>query len=198
MDVVNRGYAGKYMGEVVDHDNSIATWPTFDCIGYNTEWGVPILRQLLPTVERQRQTAAQLRLIIIAFGANDAALPNAQQHLPIDRFKQNLDTMISMIKSPDSPHYNPQLGIMLVTPPPVNESQWKQRCDEKGDPMNRTAENAKLFAHAVRTLGEERGVVVADFWSRLMKRAGGDGGDNKLSEFSTDGLHLNANRNHVT
>lgn len=153
---------------------------------------MPILRQLLPTVERQNQMAAQLQLIIIAFGANDAALPNAQQHLPIERYKENLNTMISMIRSPDSPHYNPQLRIMLVTPPPVNESQWKQRCEDKGDPMNRTAENAKRFAHAVRTLGEERDVVVADFWSRLMERGG-----NNLSEFSTDGLHLNANGNQV-
>lgn len=153
---------------------------------------MPILRQLLPTVERQNQMAAQLQLIIIAFGANDAALPNAQQHLPIERYKENLNTMISMIRSPDSPYYNPQLRIMLVTPPPVNESQWKQRCEDKGDPMNRTAENAKRFAHAVRTLGEERDVVVADFWTRLMERGG-----NNLSEFSTDGLHLNANGNQV-
>ncbi|KAI9252423.1 SGNH hydrolase [Phascolomyces articulosus] len=170
VDVVNRGFSG-----------------------YNTEWGLPILRQLLPTVEKQKQTPAKILLATIFLGANDSALPFALQHVPLDKFKENLNTMISMFKSPESPSYNPDVRLVLITPPPLNEVQWKKRCDDQGGPLNRTWEYSRDYAQAVRDVAQERGVILADLWTKLM-----DVGMDNLHEYLLDGLHLNANGNKLT
>ena len=153
---------------------------------------MPILRQLLPTVEKQKQTPAKVLLATIFLGANDSALPFALQHVPLDKFKANLNTMISMIKSPESPTYNPELRLVLITPPPLNEVQWKKRCDDQGGPLNRTWEYSRDYAQAVRDVAKERGIVVADLWTKLM-----DFGTDHLHEYLLDGLHLNSNGNKV-
>lgn len=144
-------------------------------------------------MERQKQLAATVHLATIFFGANDAALPFAFQHVPLEKFKENLRTMLSMIKSPESPYYNPTLRIILITPPPLNEAQWEKRCHDQGEQLNRTWEASRQYAEAVRQVAAERDVVVADLWTRLM----GGGGDD-LAKYLFDGLHLNENGNQVT
>ncbi|KAI8146834.1 transferase [Fennellomyces sp. T-0311] len=98
--------------------------------------------------------------------------------------------MISMAKSPDSPSYNPELRLILITPPPLNEVQWKKRCEDQGGELNRTWEYSRDYAQAVRDVAQERGVVVADLWKRLMSF-----GKDRLDLYLLDGLHLNANGN---
>ncbi|KAI9495538.1 GDSL Lipase/Acylhydrolase [Zychaea mexicana] len=169
VDVVNRGFSG-----------------------YNTEWALPILRQLLPTLEKQKHTSAKVLLATIFLGANDSALPFALQHVPLDKFKANLNAMLSMIQSPDSSTYNPELRLILITPPPLNEVQWKKRCDDQGGPLNRTWEYSRDYAQAVRDVAQEHKVVVADLWQTLM-----DFGTDHMAEYLLDGLHLNAKGNQV-
>ncbi|CDS13695.1 hypothetical protein LRAMOSA05869 [Lichtheimia ramosa] len=165
MDVMNRGFSG-----------------------YNTKWALPILRQLLPTVEQQKQHASQVQLMTIFFGANDAALPFSDQHVPLEEYKENLRKMISMIKSPDSPYYNPTTRLILITPPPLDESQWEKHCD---GPLNRTFESAKQYAAAVRQVAKECNVVVADLWTMLVEESG----ETPFGEYLNDGLHLSAKGN---
>ncbi|KAH8555750.1 SGNH hydrolase-type esterase domain-containing protein, partial [Umbelopsis sp. PMI_123] len=174
-DVMNRGYSG-----------------------YNTDWALPILRQILPTVEDQKTSKNRIILITIFFGANDAALPFAYQHVPITRFTENLSEMFNMIQNPNSQFYNPNAKIILITQPPVNEVQWKKRCDENGDPMNRTAEVAKAYAEAAREIAGQHQVPVCDLWTELMQLVGEDSYKHDLSEFLLDGLHLNSNGNKVS
>lgn len=159
-------------------------------IGYNTKWALPILRQLLPTVEQQKQHASQVQLMTIFFGANDAALPFSDQHVPLEEYKENLRKMISMIKSPDSPYYNPTTRLILITPPPLDESQWEKHCD---GPLNRTFESAKQYAVAVRQVAKECNVVVADLWTMLVEESG----ETPFGEYLNDGLHLSAKGNRV-
>lgn len=99
-----------------------------------------------------------------------------------------MNTLLDIIQNPESPNYYPGMRIILITQPPLNEAQWGKRCADQGDPLNRTAEDAKKYAEAVRQIGQERGVVVADLWTRLTEVAG----DN-LADYEFDGLHLNAN-----
>lgn len=160
-------------------------------VGYNTEWALPILRQLLPKRSDQQNQAARIELMTIFFGANDAALPFSFQHVPLSQFKTNLETMIRTVKDSNSPYYNPNLRLILITQPPLNETQWKKNCDDNGGPLNRTADNAETYAGMVRTVGQEHGVVVADLWSRLMEQVAGQ--PNGLEHFLFDGLHLNSN-----
>lgn len=190
-------------------------------LGYNTDWALPILRQLLPTTEDQKNSKNRIRLITIFFGANDAALPFAYQHVPITRYTENLSEMFNMIQNPNSRFYNPDAKIILITQPPVNEVQWKKRCEDNGDRMNRTAEVAKAYAEAAREIAGQHQIPVCDLWTALMQVAGEDVGtangkeegvevasktcyakekDYKrdLSEFLLDGLHLNSNGNKVS
>ncbi|KAJ2958742.1 hypothetical protein NQZ79_g5723 [Umbelopsis isabellina] len=170
LDVMNRGFSG-----------------------YNTDWAIPILRQLLPTVEQQANSQNRIRLITIFFGANDAALPFAYQHVPITRYMNNLSEMIDMIQNPNSKYHNPDCKILLITQPPVNEVQWRKRCNENGEKMNRTAEVAKSYAEAAKEIASQHNVPVVDLWSELMLAAE----KSDLSNFLLDGLHLNTSGNQV-
>lgn len=154
---------------------------------------MPILRQLLPTAEQQANSQNRIRLITIFFGANDAALPFAYQHVPITRYMNNLSQMIDMIQNANSKYYNPNCKILLITQPPVNEVQWRKRCDENGEKMNRTAEVAKSYAEAAKQIASQYNVPVVDLWSELMVAAE----KSNLSNFLLDGLHLNTNGNRV-
>ncbi|KAG0166516.1 hypothetical protein DFQ28_007190 [Apophysomyces sp. BC1034] len=172
IDVINRGFSG-----------------------YNTDWALPVFKQLLPTRQEQAQQAASVRLITIFFGANDAALPISFQHVPLDRFKKNLNMLLDLVLSPDSRFYNPKARVMLITPPPLNEPQWQRRCEENGEALNRTAESARVYADAVREVGRDCEVVVVDLWTKIMDRCELERRD--LSDFLFDGLHLNGNGNQV-
>ncbi|KAI8068632.1 SGNH hydrolase-type esterase domain-containing protein [Gongronella butleri] len=159
--------------------------------GYNTDWALPLLRQILPTLDDQRATPARIELMTIFFGANDAAISMAPQHVPVDRYKANLTTMIKMIKDPKSLCYNPNIRIIMINPPPLNEVQWQKRCEDNGDPMNRFSHITKQYADAVKDVAAEQGVPVADIWSRITDKA--SSAPNGLADYLFDGLHLNGN-----
>ncbi|OBZ84249.1 Isoamyl acetate-hydrolyzing esterase 1 [Choanephora cucurbitarum] len=158
--------------------------------GYNTDWSLPILRQLLPTKKAQTEESCSIQLMSIFFGANDAALPITGQHVPLDRYKTNLKTMIDLVKDPASDFYNPKMRLILITPPPVNEVQWVEHCKERGEELNRFNHLAQEYAECVVGLGKEVQVPVVNLWSIIMDKVK-QGSD--LSEFFVDGLHLNAN-----
>lgn len=168
LDVLNRGFSG-----------------------YNTDWALPILKQLLPSVKEQKEQASSIPLMTIFFGANDAALPFSPQHVPLDRYKSNTKAMIDIVRNPESPFYNPKMRIILITPPPINEVQWGKRCDEQGDRLNRTNKAARAYADCIMEIGRETNVPVADIWTEIMDKV--DQQDRHLSDFLLDGLHLNAN-----
>ncbi|KAI8984074.1 SGNH hydrolase [Mycotypha africana] len=165
--------------------------------GYNTDWALPILYQLLPTVKEQKSEACSIQLMTIFFGANDAALPFSPQHVPLARFKANLREMVDIIINPASRFYNPNMRLILITPPPINEDQWKKRCEDQGDRLNRTNVAAREYAECVKDVGRECGVPVADIWTRIMDKAHEKqqviGGSHPgLANYLLDGLHLNA------
>ncbi|CAO3671210.1 unnamed protein product [Rhizopus stolonifer] len=167
LDVINRGFSG-----------------------YNTDWALPIFKQLLPTKEDQARQKTKISLMTIFFGANDAALPGSYQHVPIERYISNTKSMIYMLRNPESEFHNPQVRLILITPPPLYEPLWKKRCEESGGELDRTNENAKAYAEAIKQVGQELDVIVVDLWSRVMDASEKIG--QELSYFLSDGLHLNA------
>ncbi|KAI0668538.1 SGNH hydrolase [Trametes maxima] len=169
-DVVNRGFSG-----------------------YNTDWIIPIFEQIFPT-QHQQQHAPKVRLLTIWFGANDAALPHSKQHVPLDQFQANLRHIIHAVRSPESPYYSPDTRIILITPPPVDPARWAAWLEEaapetKGDPPDRSFEQAQRYAEGVRDVATQEGVAVADAWTRIWEAAGRD--ESRLGEYLSDGLHLN-------
>ena len=71
----------------------------------------------------------------------------------------------------------PDLRIILITPPPVDERMLRAT-DSANIPgfngLRRTADTTAKYAEAVRQVGKDRGVQVCDVWSAMMREAGWD------------------------
>ena len=71
----------------------------------------------------------------------------------------------------------PDLRIILITPPPVDERMLRAN-DSANIPgyngLRRTADTTAKYAEAVRQVGKDRGVQVCDVWSAMMREAGWD------------------------
>ena len=105
---------------------------------------------------------------MIFFGANDACLPGHSQHVPLDRYCENLKLLCC---HPSVAAHDPK--IILVTPPPVNEYQLTNRdALERYTTPQRTAANTKKYADTCRQVGEELNLPVVNLWHAFMTRAG--------------------------
>jgi lysophospholipase L1-like esterase len=173
--------------------------------GYNTRQALQVLPQIIPPPSH-----ARIRLMTIFFGANDARLPNTpggpQQHIPIEEFRQNLRAIVNhpLVRA------HPDIGLILITPPPVDERK-SLSCDKVKDPKcgdvhRRRAPVTAAYAQAVRDLGRETDLPVIDLWTAMIAKAGGTApGDDDLivgdaaapvsvdlQNLLEDGLHLSA------
>ncbi|TCD62252.1 hypothetical protein EIP91_007129 [Steccherinum ochraceum] len=171
LDVLNRGFSG-----------------------YNTRWAIPVLEQILAKKSEQANLPA-VRLLTIWFGANDAAVPEThRQHIPLAYYTDNLTKLIRLVKDPSSAHYSPDTKIVVITPPPVNTEQWAEKkatMDPPDNQLDRSFEATKAYARAAKEVAAREGVEVVDAWTVLWKAAGEVEG--QLSQFMSDGLHLNEN-----
>lgn len=173
--------------------------------GYNTKMGLHILPQVLPTPEQTK-----IRFLAIFFGANDARFPNtpqAEQHVPIEQYRENLK---KMIQHPLVQAHSPR--IILITPPPLDEALCeKLELEIWGiDVVRRRAKVTSQYAQAVRDVGKEMDVAVLDVWSAFMHKVGWASGqpligakgvpqkeELGLSTLLVDGLHLTGEGNRV-
>lgn len=154
--------------------------------GYNTLWGIPIIKKWLPQVGEVRPKIA---LLVIWFGANDAACPPSPQALTLEEFKANLHIMISLLRSPSSPYYSPETNILLLTPPPVDAPTRNHELATREPPRSadRDVERTRLFSEAVKEVGVEAGLPTVDTWTAIDEAAKRDG---DLGKYLSDGLHL--------
>ena len=113
-------------------------------------------------------TQPKIALMLIWFGANDAALPPSPQsvrrsHLPsstprsrlqltIPEFKANLHTILDLLRSPSSPYYSPSTKFLLLTPPPVDAPVRNHELATRDYPRppDRDSERTRSFAEAVQ------------------------------------------------
>ncbi|KAI0260993.1 SGNH hydrolase [Gloeopeniophorella convolvens] len=150
--------------------------------GYNTDWALPVLEQIIAKREQQPHVP-RVRLLTIWFGANDACLPGCGQHVPLVRFSENLAKMVHTIREPKSPWYSPETKIILITAPPIHAGSFDE------DNPTRTFDNTRSYAEAAKKAGENESVPVLDAWTRVWEAAGKD--REAVKFFLTDGLHLN-------
>ncbi|KAF8325441.1 SGNH hydrolase-type esterase domain-containing protein [Cantharellus anzutake] len=148
--------------------------------GYNTEWGLAAFKHIFAPREKQPSLPV-VRLLTIWLGANDAALPGDKQHVSFHQYMENIHTMASIVQSPTSPYYSPRTRIVLLTPPPVNPTQFLQG-------LNRTPEHTKRYVDGVKLVGEELNLPVVDVWSLFWEKASEK--QEGLVPFLSDGLHL--------
>jgi lysophospholipase L1-like esterase len=197
-DVLNRGYSG-----------------------YNTDHYLEILPRILGQRAREGGTGegassasawdargtigpSDVLFCTVFLGANDAALPGEPQHVPIDRYRRNLQSIVREIRRATAPA-GPEGGgaadmdeqssrerafpIVLCTPPPVDEGMWRRsRSLGRSDRTNRRTRSYGACARQVAEMTAH--CACLDVWELL-------GGDDPatLSGYLSDGLHLNSRGN---
>lgn len=132
-----------------------------------------------------------VRLMTIWLGCNDACPLPSIQHVPMDRFKENLKTLVSMITDQSSQFYSPDTKIILITPPPLSAEQWTATRAALDPPkgLDRYTEVTATYAEAVIDVGKEIGVPVTDIFKPMWEAA--EKSEKKLEKYLLDGLHLN-------
>ncbi|KAK6341289.1 hypothetical protein TWF696_008370 [Orbilia brochopaga] len=130
-----------------------------------------------------------MKLLVIFFGANDAAVPGSLQHIDIAEYKEHLKAIANHLYVKDH-----GAKVVIVTPPPV--------CEHKCLPSHdRRSAITKQYAEAAIEVADEVGVEVVKLWHVFMDYAGWKEGDpllgdinvpksDKLDELLSDGLHL--------
>ncbi|KND00759.1 uncharacterized protein SPPG_03872 [Spizellomyces punctatus DAOM BR117] len=160
LDVVNRGFSG-----------------------YNTEWCkhiiAPILRTVLPS------PGAQIRLVTVFLGANDATLPFwPQQHVPLSAYRDNLHSIIASIRN-----FSSNTRILLITPPPIHEGKWQKHCGQKGRSINLSVSNTLQYRNACIEVAREAKVPLLDTWEVYFGE-GATYNEEKADAVLSDGVHL--------
>ena len=123
-------------------------------------------------------------LLVVFFGANDAALPHSVQHVPLERFTANLNELLDSL----SPLLQlPAERIMLVTPPALDQDAWHQsvRATANDDslPRDRDADTTCAYAAEVLRVARERHLAFLDLHGAMLAH------DDWRSLLS-DGLHF--------
>lgn len=140
LDVLNRGFSG-----------------------YTSQLALQVLPQFMPDPSQ-----ANVRLMTVFFGANDACIPGNAQHVPLDEYLANLK---ATVQHPTVLAHRAK--VLLITPAPVDEHQLEPNDLAIGySGLQRTAENTKRYADACRDVGKQLGVPVVDLWTVFMRAAG--------------------------
>ncbi|GKY91867.1 hypothetical protein MPSEU_000158300 [Mayamaea pseudoterrestris] len=144
--------------------------------GYNTKFYLQLPVETLDNVV----------LVVIFFGANDAALleQDAHHHVPVELYKENLKTLYERTRS--STNCN---NILFITPPPVHHEQrlayQKQRYGAKATGvLERTLDHTQRYAAACQQVANELNAPCLDLFN-VMLHANKDYGI-----YLSDGLHF--------
>lgn len=164
--------------------------------GYTTQSALSVL----PTLQQQK-----VLFSTIFFGANDAALPGELQHVPLETYAKNLETIIDHMRTNLSTYHkadkresqdevtssSPQLPLILMTPPPVDVVAWYKERGPNCKANDRANDNAKMYGDMVKTVSNQKECSVLDVFDLL----GGNGPVEEFSKHLRDGLHLSESGN---
>ena len=144
--------------------------------GYNTDHIKTILPKILEEFDAESTCG-----IIIMLGSNDSSKnTNKLQHVPVDRYKTNLahilDDLISFCKSKEK--------IILISPPRINETKWKEITDSKNEECTHLDNLVVNYARASIEIATEKSVKYLDL-NKIMHDYG-----ESYEELLIDGLHL--------
>lgn len=170
-DVINRGFSGESLWRL--HS---------DCLigkGYNTEWCLPVYKAAFASkTAREAGHATPVKLMTIWLGANDSTPASSFQHVPLDKYAENLLSLIKLSQSTASPYHNPDIKIILITPPPFNPTQATATFKAnnppgaKQDPL-REPEVTKQYVEACKDVAQKAGLPCIDLHQCIIDAAGG-------------------------
>jgi len=129
------------------------------------------------------------RLVLIFFGANDAALAEhgAHHHVPLADYVANLKILVGRVREQ---YPLVQDNILFITPPPVQHEQrfvyQKERYGDKATGiLERTLENTGLYASACEQLAGELKLPCLNLHKDMQQHQ-------NWARFFYDGLHFSA------
>jgi len=157
--------------------------------GYNTRDALPLLPSIFVSSREE-----DVLFCTVFFGANDASPLGMKQHIPIDEYERNLETIVKYIRDNifDKRKRSP-LPIILITPPPVAPKKWEAFCIQTGRPVSLRCNNrVKEYSHVVQKTAQKFNCPVLDSFNLF----GGDTDDESIyQDYLSDGLHLNGHAN---
>lgn len=161
--------------------------------GYNTEWALQVAPSVLPP-KGTPGAPAPPAAVVVAFGANDAALPDrgsARQHVPVARYGENVRALVAAARAAGA------ATVVVVAPPPVDDAARVVNATSKygapaDRPPDRTLEASGRYAEAAVGAATAAGATAIHAW-RLFQDARTDWAAALLS----DGLHLTPAGNEV-
>ncbi|KAF9207159.1 hypothetical protein BGZ49_001077 [Haplosporangium sp. Z 27] len=167
--------------------------------GYNTHWIKSIFPDLIHQ-ESKTDSVAPVKLVIIALGTDDASFPNTRQHVALEAYKENLRSLISSIRYPESPNYSPDTQVILVTPAPVHDTMWEASLAGVNKTLDRSNSVTKEYADACVQVGEELQLPVVNIWHDIQCQVDEScqlHESSNLEDYFMDGFHLKRMGNEV-
>lgn len=121
----------------------------------------------------------------------------------METYASNLEELLT---SPLLKQHNPNIKLLLITPPPLCAYRWGDHDREAGREPERTAEHTALYASKSKSVAKQLRIPSVDIWTGFLVAAGWKHGDpllgsthvpksERLGELLPDGLHLSAEGN---
>ncbi|KAK1863952.1 hypothetical protein I4F81_006504 [Pyropia yezoensis] len=112
--------------------------------GYNSRWLLRLLPPLLSAL-----STANVRLVTLFVGANDAVADGAAQAVPLAEFVDNLARLVGAVRRAGA-------APLLIGPPPCSGSAWAAACAARGrgDGDGRGVTLSRTYARAVVRVAE--------------------------------------------
>ncbi|KAK9237354.1 SGNH hydrolase-type esterase domain-containing protein [Lipomyces kononenkoae] len=157
--------------------------------GYNSDHAVLMVDKI---IQQETTLTSKIKLMVVFFGTNDSVIPEATQHVPILRYKDNLRKIVSSAEQAGA-------RVVIVGPGPYNHHQWIiGRNEERA--AERTTLRAREYCDAAIEVAKELNVAVVPMWHLIMADLGWKEGDpvhglaelpaeNPLTSYLNDGLH---------
>jgi len=163
--------------------------------GYNTEWCKYILSPILSNPTMSPPYPSPL-LITIFLGANDAVLSDIHpQYVPLNQYSENLKQMLKEIKT-----LHPNIRVILITPPPINERDWGNHRKSQNREMDRKLSVTKKYRDTCIEIGKMENIPTLDTWTLFLGPEGSTNWSNieeSTATFLIDGLHFNQKGNEI-
>ncbi|KAJ1958195.1 isoamyl acetate-hydrolyzing esterase [Linderina pennispora] len=206
LDVLNRGFSGYNTNNILEFYSSLLPVTRHNTQGSwwrRSPSPVQGRGQRLPLAHwpHRDQTfpthSPAVQLVMLFFGANDAALPLSGQHVPLQTYTENLRTMVNQIQDPQFDTYSPGTRILLITPPPIGDKMWEETCTRHNVPVDRINTVTRTYADAVKMVAKEKGIPVVDLYGAIESLVGASKLKNPLFKAAADGSLDRAQQQHV-
>lgn len=153
--------------------------------GYNTDWYLKYAQES-GIFDMQDAT-----MVTIFFGANDSsdAVLNPHHHVPLDRFKSNLQKLLDLCKL----HFGNEVSIVMIGCPPVHhEQRLKYQAERYGSDatgkLERSLELSERYSLAAEQVASENQLPCLNLWKEMQT-------DKNWARFLNDGLHFSREGN---